>query len=85
MIEYRLADPSQVPSPALLFFKESIRHNLSRLLQRAHGPERLRPHCKTHKTRQIIRMMLDAGIAKHSSARRSRRRRCSHRKASPTS
>jgi D-serine deaminase-like pyridoxal phosphate-dependent protein len=68
MPDYRLKDASRVASPGLLFYKELIRHNLSRMIQRAGGPERLRPHCKTHKTRQIVRMQLDAGITKHKAA-----------------
>ncbi len=66
--EFRLKDPSTVASPALLFSLEAIRHNISRMVQRAGGPERLRPHVKTHKTRQIVRMQRDAGIDKHKAA-----------------
>lgn len=66
--DFRLRDPSGVASPALLFSKDAIRHNIYRIVQRAGGPERLRPHVKTHKTRQIVRMELDAGITKHKAA-----------------
>ena len=34
----------------------------------AGGPERLRPHVKTHKTREIVQLELDAGITKHKCA-----------------
>ncbi len=34
----------------------------------AGGPDRLRPHVKTHKTREIVRLQLDAGITKHKCA-----------------
>ena len=68
MTDYRLADPSQVPSPALLFYRDRIRHNIGRMLARAGSADRLRPHCKTHKTRQIIRMLLEAGVTKHKCA-----------------
>src|SRR6476469_9260353 len=63
--DYRLKDPSRVASPALLFYKELIRHNIARMIERAGGAERLRPHCKTHKTREIVRMQLAARITKH--------------------
>jgi D-serine deaminase-like pyridoxal phosphate-dependent protein len=66
--EFRLSDPASVPSPALLFSLDAIRHNLSRIVQRAGGPERLRPHVKTHKTRQIVRMERGMGINKHKAA-----------------
>lgn len=66
--DFVLSDPASVPSPALLFSLEAIRHNLFRMVQRAGGPERLRPHVKTHKTRQIVRMQTDAGITRHKAA-----------------
>jgi D-serine deaminase-like pyridoxal phosphate-dependent protein len=34
----------------------------------AGGPERLRPHVKTHKTREIVALELEAGIRKHKCA-----------------
>jgi D-serine deaminase-like pyridoxal phosphate-dependent protein len=63
-----LADPSGVFSPALLFYKDRIRRNLGRCIERAGGPERLRPHVKTHKTREIVQMQLEAGITRHKCA-----------------
>lgn len=65
---YRLRDPSSVFSPALLFYKDLIRQNIARAVEIAGGPERLRPHAKTHKTREIIRMQMTAGIKKHKCA-----------------
>jgi D-serine deaminase-like pyridoxal phosphate-dependent protein len=65
---YRLQDPSGVYSPALLFYKEIIRHNIRRMVERAGGPARLRPHVKTHKTREIVRLQLEAGVTKHKCA-----------------
>jgi len=62
------ADPSSLPSPALLFSLEGIRHNIDRMVQRAGVPQRLRPHVKTHKTRQIVRMQRAVGITKHKAA-----------------
>ncbi len=66
--EYVVRDTSAVFSPALLFYKDLIRRNLDLALKMAGGPERLRPHVKTHKTREIVRMALDAGITKHKCA-----------------
>lgn len=65
---YRIADPSHIFSPALLFYKELIEANIRRMVQIAGRPERLRPHVKTHKTREIIRLELAAGITKHKCA-----------------
>lgn len=65
---YTIRDTSSIFSPALIFYKDIIRHNIRRMTERAGGPSRLRPHCKTHKTREIVRLQLDAGITKHKCA-----------------
>jgi D-threonine aldolase len=65
---YRLQDPSKVFSPALLFYKELIVKNINQAVKMAGSPARLRPHAKTHKTREIIELELQAGITKHKCA-----------------
>ncbi len=65
---YSIADTSSIISPALLFYKDLIRRNIARCLEMAGDPQRLRPHVKTHKTREIARLELDAGIRKHKCA-----------------
>jgi D-serine deaminase-like pyridoxal phosphate-dependent protein len=65
---YAIADTSRIYSPALLFFKDLIRQNIARTVEMAGGPERLRPHVKTHKTREIVAMQLEAGITRHKCA-----------------
>jgi D-serine deaminase-like pyridoxal phosphate-dependent protein len=62
---YAIDDTSRVFSPALLFYKDLIRRNLARAVEIAGSPARLRPHVKTHKTREITRMELEAGITRH--------------------
>jgi D-serine deaminase-like pyridoxal phosphate-dependent protein len=62
---YAVHDTSSVFTPALLFYKDLIRRNLARCLEMAGSPDRLRPHVKTHKTREIVRLELDAGVRKH--------------------
>ena len=65
---YALSDAATVFSPALVFFPELIRANIERVVQMAGSPSRLRPHVKTHKTREIVRLLLDAGVTKHKCA-----------------
>jgi D-serine deaminase-like pyridoxal phosphate-dependent protein len=65
---YTLAEPNSVPSPALLFYPSLILRNLRRAIELAGGAERLRPHVKTHKTREIVRMWLEFGVSKHKCA-----------------
>jgi D-serine deaminase-like pyridoxal phosphate-dependent protein len=65
---YAIQDTSGLLSPSLLFFKDLIRRNIARAVEMAGGPQRLRPHVKTHKTPQIVQMELEAGITKHKCA-----------------
>jgi D-serine deaminase-like pyridoxal phosphate-dependent protein len=65
---YAIRDTSAVFSPALIFYKDLIRQNVARAVEMAGSLDRLRPHVKTHKTRQLVRMELDAGITKHKCA-----------------
>jgi D-serine deaminase-like pyridoxal phosphate-dependent protein len=66
--QYLVRDTSAVFTPALLFYKSLIRQNIAHAITLAGGPARLRPHVKTHKTREIVRLELDAGIDKHKCA-----------------
>lgn len=65
---YPLSDVSAVFSPSLVLYPELIRQNIARVIEMAGSPDRLRPHVKTHKTREIARMLLDAGVTKHKCA-----------------
>jgi D-serine deaminase-like pyridoxal phosphate-dependent protein len=65
---YRIDNTSVVFSPALLFYKDLISQNIDHAIAVAGSPIRLRPHVKTHKTREIARLELDAGITKHKCA-----------------
>ena len=68
MHPYHLAEAAEVFSPALVFFPELIRQNIARIIELAGSPDRLRPHVKTHKTREIAAMQLAAGVTKHKCA-----------------
>jgi len=65
---YRLADEADIVTPALVFFPEIIQQNIKRVIELAGSPDRLRPHAKTHKTREIVQMQLAAGVRKHKCA-----------------
>jgi D-threonine aldolase len=60
----RLADESAVPSPALLIHPDRVAENLRRMIGLAGGPERLRPHLKTHKLPQLIALQANLGITR---------------------
>ena len=59
---YQISNESDVPSPAMLVFPDRICENIRRMIAVAGSPERLRPHVKTHKLPQVVKMQLDAGI-----------------------
>jgi D-threonine aldolase len=65
---YAITDTSAVFSPGLLFYKDIIEKNIECCLRMAGKAERLRPHVKTHKTREIVALQLAAGITKHKCA-----------------
>ena len=67
-LQYTIHDPKAIYSPGLLFYRDLIRHNIHRMVEMADGPQRLRPHVKTHKTREIVRLELEAGITRHKCA-----------------
>src|SRR5438093_13618184 len=61
---YRAANIAEVPSPALLVYPDRLEENIRRMITIACGVERLRPHMKTHKLPEIIRMQMAHGITK---------------------
>src|SRR5262249_23731609 len=67
MIEtrYALRDASELLSPGLLIYRDLVRQNLQQMIAIARGAERLRPHVKTHKMGEIVRMAESLEIRKH--------------------
>src|SRR4051812_21004895 len=65
---YAVTGVEELLSPSLLFYADLIRHNIAAAVRLAGSPERLRPHVKTHKTREIVGLELGLGITKHKCA-----------------
>lgn len=61
---YAIQDTSGIITPALVIFLELVEQNLDEMVRIAGDPARLRPHCKTHKMREVARLGLNRGIAK---------------------
>lgn len=55
---------NKVDSPALIVFPEIVARNIAEMVRMVGDVNRLRPHIKTHKTSEGIKMMQDAGINK---------------------
>src|SRR6266498_4146686 len=61
---FEFQEVADVPSPALLVYRSRVKENIQRMLAIAGGPDRLRPHIKTHKMREMLDLQLLAGIKK---------------------
>lgn len=61
---YTIENAEEIDSPALVIFPERVKENIRMLKSMIGDPERLRPHVKTHKTKQVIQLMIEAGIHK---------------------
>ena len=59
---YDIANVDEIPSPALAFYPDRIEENIRRMIAVAGDAGRLRPHVKTHKTGEIVKLQLKHGI-----------------------
>jgi D-serine deaminase-like pyridoxal phosphate-dependent protein len=66
--QYYIEDTTEIITPALVVFRELVVKNLEKMLEIAGTPSRMRPHCKTHKMREVVAMQLEQGITKHKCA-----------------
>jgi D-serine deaminase-like pyridoxal phosphate-dependent protein len=65
---YELTETAGICTPALVVYPRLVEQNVARAVELVGDPARLRPHAKTHKTREVTRMQLAAGVAKHKCA-----------------
>lgn len=61
---YAVSNVGEVPSPALLVYPDRVQENLRRMVKISGAPDRLRPHVKTHKLAEIVKMQLALGITR---------------------
>ena len=61
---YLVDDINEIDSPALLIYKDRVQHNIALAIQIVGDADRLRPHVKTHKSPEAVKLMLAAGITK---------------------
>jgi D-threonine aldolase len=61
---YHVDNVDEVASPGLLLYPNRIEENLRLMMEMAGGPERLRPHIKTHKLPELITLQLRLGITR---------------------
>lgn len=65
---YHITNINTIDSPALVIYKDRVIQNINTAIAIVDDPdgyrERLRPHVKTHKTKEAAQLMMDAGISK---------------------
>ncbi|MFD2570688.1 D-TA family PLP-dependent enzyme [Spirosoma soli] len=61
---YFINDVTELDSPALVVYPDRVRQNISLLIRSIDDISRLRPHVKTHKSREATQLMMAAGIRK---------------------
>src|SRR5271165_4693806 len=61
---FEVTDVAELPSPSLLVYRHRVEENLRRMVAIAGGTERLRPHIKTHKMRELIELQRGLGVTK---------------------
>jgi D-serine deaminase-like pyridoxal phosphate-dependent protein len=66
--QYAIEDTTRIISPALIIFRELMEYNIDKMIEMAGRVDRLRPHCKTHKIREVTEWELQKGITKHKCA-----------------
>lgn len=59
---YRLKDPDAIVSPALIYYRDIIEKNVQTMIRIAGGPQRLWPHVKSHKSADMVHLVMDAGV-----------------------
>lgn len=61
---YHIENIDDIDSPALVIFPERIKKNISIMIEMVGDVNRLRPHVKTHKMKEVVQLQLDRGIWK---------------------
>lgn len=61
---FEVSNSDQILTPALLFYPARIKKNIEQMIRIAGSAERLRPHIKTYKCREIVQLQMDQGISK---------------------
>ncbi len=60
---YKVADPDDIETPAMLIFSDQLDNNIAVVADLAGGAENLIVHVKTHKSEAVARKQLAAGVA----------------------
>lgn len=61
---FEISGIADLDSPALVVFPERVKHNIQLAITMAGEIKKLRPHIKTNKSKEVTRLMMQAGIQK---------------------
>jgi D-threonine aldolase len=61
---YTITNIDHVDSPTMVVYPDRVRENIKALIASVADVSCVRPHIKTHKSPEVCKMMLDAGITK---------------------
>jgi D-threonine aldolase len=61
---YSIGNVSALDTPALAIYPDRVKNNIDALVKSIDDVKRLRPHVKTHKSPEVTKMMLAAGVKK---------------------
>ncbi|MGN6178407.1 MAG: alanine racemase, partial [Mucilaginibacter sp.] len=61
---YIIDNIDEIDTPALVVYPDRVKENISFAKSIIEDVERLRPHVKTHKSGNVTRLLLEAGITK---------------------
>ena len=61
---YLFEEMSSVDSPALIIYVDRVKENIRTLKSMIDDVNRLRPHVKTHKSKEPVQLLMEAGIQK---------------------
>jgi len=65
---YTVSNVEEINSPSLLVYPDRIESNILKMIAIAGNIDRLRPHVKTHKMREVISLQMKHGIIKFKTA-----------------
>ncbi len=61
---FHINNANEIDSPALLVYPERVKANIQTAIKMTGDVDRLRPHIKTHKCAEVLKLMMNAGITK---------------------
>lgn len=59
---FEIENIDELDTPALVVYPERVKQNIQSAIDLVGSPDRLRPHIKTHKTKEVVKLLMQAGV-----------------------